>query len=38
VVARSAGKAFQGWSDGDSSPERLIVPGPEGVDLSARFR
>lgn len=38
VEARSTGRTFEGWSDGELSPERVIIPGPEGIDLSARFR
>jgi hypothetical protein len=38
VEARAVGKTFEGWSDGELSRERVIVPGPEGVDLSVRFR
>lgn len=38
LEARSAGKVFDGWSDGVADPVRVVVPGPEGVSLVARFR
>ena len=38
LQARSSGKAFEGWSDGELSADRVVVPGPEGVNLVARFR
>jgi len=38
IQAKTAGTSFIGWSDGELSPERVITPGPEGVDLVARFK
>jgi len=38
LEAKSAGRVFAGWSDGETSPVRVVVPGPEGVALVARFR
>lgn len=38
VQARAPGRTFAGWSDGETAAERTIVPGPEGVELTARFR
>gem|GEM_PF-1431882 len=38
LLARAPGKVFEGWSDGVLSAERILVAGPEGVGLSARFR
>jgi len=34
----SGARAFAGWSDGVPDPVRVVVPGAEGVSLSARFR
>ncbi|MEO7424217.1 MAG: CotH kinase family protein [Fibrobacteria bacterium] len=38
VQARAPGKVFAGWSDGVLTLERTVVPGPEGVELTALFR
>ncbi len=38
LQAKSAGRAFEGWSDGVTDAERTVVPGPDGVELTARFR
>lgn len=38
ITARASGKVFEGWSDGEMAPERVVIPGPEGVELTARFR
>lgn len=34
----AAGRTFAGWSDGNGSAVRTIVPGAAGADLLARFR
>ncbi len=38
LLARAAGKSFEGWSDGVLAAERVVVPGASGVSLTARFR
>jgi CotH kinase protein len=38
LAARSAGKTFAGWSDGEKNVERMVTPGTEGINLIARFR
>jgi hypothetical protein len=38
LQARAPGKAFESWSDGVTSAERTVVPGPGGIELTARFR
>lgn len=38
LQAKSTTGTFEGWSDGETSAERVVVPGPEGVNLVARFR
>lgn len=38
LKATAPGKVFAGWSDGEPSAERIVVPGPGGVELTARFR
>ena len=37
-ILLALGKVFEGWSDGVMSAERIVVPGPDGVELTARFR
>lgn len=35
--AHGEGKVFRGWSDGVLTEERVVVPGPEGLNLVAKF-
>lgn len=38
LAAKSPGRFFEGWSDGVLAAERTVIPGPDGVELTARFR
>jgi hypothetical protein len=38
LEAKAPGRTFAGWSDGETAPERIVVPGPAGIDLIAHFR